>query len=519
MGLDNKMKPIIEHIKKGNLVPFIGAGSTMDATPVAIDWTTLGNRLVENLDLEKGNHDPIDILQYYDDEHGTSDLRDQVKKYLTPKKDRKLKLIIQKQVCQWPIDTIITTNYDNFLEKACDEIGVDYDVIHLGNISDWRNSKNLKIFKIHGDFKNDMVLTQKDYQSYERIHADAFHLLQTLILTRPTLFIGCSLKDPNFRRAYFRVMSFLKSSQKHYAFFRKSDADESKMWKSLGINTLDLVDTANISISLRKTLEDLTKKCQLHANTIDGRKNIFENFEKYSQDKQFLQNLTIRKETALGFICIPDDKSINIYDNFQESPDLIKSRDKNARVRKQTYQNYIKNGATVKIIVSVNPSRLSERGYANHEFDMLKGLQRFVESFENYDNFHIVNRGSDLEWSNTTIYGDDSMIESKPIRNQYGIKDRLDVILNPKIISYMTSLFDERFSFFIEENLIQAKEKGILTENIKQIRELRNKKSNLKQIEKLNRLVNRTMKKFVLNEIQLEIDCSDGRTKLLESIS
>ena len=508
-NFDTHVNQIVDFVREGKIIPFIGAGASINATKASVDWNTLANRLAEKLDLTKNDHDPIDVIQYYEDQKGESALRQQVKKYLTPKKDRKLDLVLQEQLCSWPIDTIITTNYDDFLERACNKAGIEPDVIHLNNLKDWSHSNKLKIFKIHGDLGNEMVLTQKNYQNYEVKHSGAFHLLQTLILTRPILFVGCSLTDPNFKRAYFRVMSFLKSGEKHYAFFRKEDHDEAKMWSPLKINTLYLGDKNN-SVTLSSTLKDITKKCQLHANTIEGRKNIFENFEKQYL-RYPLKDLEIRKETALGFICIPDDESINIYDNFDEEEEQIEERLRNAKDRKNTYEQYIKKGASVKIIVSVNPSKLSERGYRGHEKHMLNGLREFIEKHKNKDNFEIVKRGPILEWSNTTIYDDDSMIESRPLRTEYGVKDRLDVILDRKIIAYMTQLFDERFDFYATENLADIETRKILPNLTKKIQKLKSKNSKSRE---LTKLVNTALKEYVIKEISLEIDCNDAKVQL-----
>ena len=528
--LDVHFEKVVESLKKENLVPFVGAGASIASSPRSISWGTLAEQLAKELELDKCDHNPIDIIQYYDNVHGRENLNRKVMQFISPnKEDKKPNLTIQKQICSWPVETIVTTNYDDFLEKACDELDLEYTIIHPDNLQRWNDANGIKIFKMHGDIENNMILTQKDYQEYTHNHPGSYHLLQNLLFTKYMLFIGCSLTDPNFRSTYFRVRSqLLRVKNKHYAFFRPQESDEASMWYHFGINTILLKDKEkNKEIKLVDKLKEITNRCRIHAEDVDDRKNIFDNFEKiYLMQNEDLSKLTIRKETALGFICIPDDEKINIYDKFNESTSKIKKRAKNARERKKTYVQYIENGANVKIIVSVNPSRLEERGYQDHKIDMLTGLREFIDKYKDEPNFQIIKRGTDIEYSNVTMYDRDSLIVSKPLRSVYGVKDRLDVELNSKIISHTIRMFDERFKFYQIENLNDLKQKGVLSKEVSKILELEKEKEsqeknltnklerklrrtieeNIEEInEKLDALYIPTINRYVMHEIDVEL--------------
>lgn len=67
------------------------------------------------------------------------------------------------------ISTVVTTNFDKLIEKACDECSIEYELIYREqqfNAIDW-NNKKFKIIKLHGsiDNKQRMAITIRDVAS------------------------------------------------------------------------------------------------------------------------------------------------------------------------------------------------------------------------------------------------------------------------------------------------------------------------------------------------------------------
>lgn len=95
-----------------------------------------------------------------------------------------------------PVDGIITTNWDDFIERLFPE----YDVL-IGQ-EDLINS-NLQeigeIYKIHGSVSkiNSMVLTNEDYNNFNRKNAYLAAKLLSIIIEHPIIFLGYSISDPN----------------------------------------------------------------------------------------------------------------------------------------------------------------------------------------------------------------------------------------------------------------------------------------------------------------------------------
>lgn len=97
------------------------------------------------------------------------------------------------------IDGIITTNWDNLIEKQIfpefkTYVGQDELIFSdLSNIGE--------IYKIHGssDQPNSLILTEEDYQDYQNRNPYLAAKLLTIFIENPIIFIGYSLSDKNIQ--------------------------------------------------------------------------------------------------------------------------------------------------------------------------------------------------------------------------------------------------------------------------------------------------------------------------------
>ena len=176
---------------------------------------------------------------------------------------------------------------------------------------------------------NNIVLTEQDYHEYETKYPAAFNLLKTIFYTRPILFIGCSLKDTNFRRVYHLARSMQNKKMRHFALIPESDRDESRMWDKFDVTMIPFIKEKGEekSEALFRMLRSITEKIPLVARDIDGRMEIFDSFEANYLNKdetRLKKSLTIRKEITTGFISIPDNP--NVYHKGKRSPDDVEKR-------------------------------------------------------------------------------------------------------------------------------------------------------------------------------------------------
>lgn len=99
----------------------------------------------------------------------------------------------------------VTTNYDTAYERALDtSLGESaYRVLtrHLAE------QPHPWVLKIHGDAEapETIVLTKDDYHRLESDHRALLAVVESLLMTSHLLFVGYSLKDPDFTRAVERV--------------------------------------------------------------------------------------------------------------------------------------------------------------------------------------------------------------------------------------------------------------------------------------------------------------------------
>jgi len=110
------------------------------------------------------------------------------------------------------IDGIITTNWDTLIE----EIFPDFHV--------YRGQEELltsspisiaEIYKIHGccSIPNSLILTARDYNSYEEKNPYLASKLLTIFIEHPVIFMGYSLSDANIRKILSSIIFCLNTDQ------------------------------------------------------------------------------------------------------------------------------------------------------------------------------------------------------------------------------------------------------------------------------------------------------------------
>ncbi len=102
---------------------------------------------------------------------------------------------------------VVTTNYDDLLERALAAAGVRVVVQTLENNAAVREQDGaLRLYKIHGSITawQDVVLSGQSYADFDARYEFLRDQLNVLLQTYPLLFTGCSLQDP-------RVLEWLES--------------------------------------------------------------------------------------------------------------------------------------------------------------------------------------------------------------------------------------------------------------------------------------------------------------------
>lgn len=143
---------------------------------------------------------------------------------------------------------LITTNYDDLLEKAIYRKGMFYDVIATDEEVSMSRSKSF-ILKMHGDLGHqNVVLKENDYLSYSHHFKLIETMVKSIIASNITLFIGYSLNDRNMKLILNWIKELQGSSfQPAYLLYLGDPTEEDDeldkhnfdYYKSQGIHLID----------------------------------------------------------------------------------------------------------------------------------------------------------------------------------------------------------------------------------------------------------------------------------------
>jgi len=181
------------------------------------------------------------------------------------------KMINNNSICG--LDSVISYNYDDYLERHLDSIDCQYKPIYSADQSALTNS--LSIYHVHGFLpksgpasEDELILGEASYHNqYYDVYKWSNVIQLSKFLNSTCLFIGFSLKDPNVRRLLdVAFKQSLQSSNKHYIFRkrheRKSESEKAIMdfderidtsdAMSLGIKTIWINEWDDISLYLSK---------------------------------------------------------------------------------------------------------------------------------------------------------------------------------------------------------------------------------------------------------------------------
>lgn len=205
---------LLQEMSAGNAVLFCGAGVSQGRYP---SWRQLVSELATEAGLPAREVDYLDLLQWYVEARG----REALEQYLVRTFGVQVEPTeLQRILARFPWDVVFTTNYDRLLEQALYEQGREVDVIvedtQVGRVTE---RSRTTLVKMHGciSHPHSLVATREDYDAYDLQHPATITYLQSLLSTRTFLFVGFSLRDPNFRDIY-RIVQQVLGSFRRYAY-------------------------------------------------------------------------------------------------------------------------------------------------------------------------------------------------------------------------------------------------------------------------------------------------------------
>ena len=156
------------------------------------------------------------------------------------------------------IENIITTNWDDFLEKEANATPFVYgkDIIF------W-DHPGKKVLKIHGSINNlgSIVATEEDYKKcYRNLQKGVIGSQVKLFLAKNIIiFVGYSFQDEDFQKIYKHILKEMKAYKKQ-AYVVTLDKGSDEQWKKINLIPI-YTDGSYFIHKLRKIFEE--KGCLL----------------------------------------------------------------------------------------------------------------------------------------------------------------------------------------------------------------------------------------------------------------
>lgn len=235
-------RQFIQNIKSANndnsLVIFVGAGISMSSNTKNVklpSWYDLIYQMQKDLDEEETDY--LKLAQLYYLAFGEFSYLQKIKEYFP---DYIKPSNIHKQIFEINPHIIITTNWDNILERAVEENAYIYDII-CSDKDLVKSSIQNKVVKMHGDFKNhNIVFKEDDYINYSNNFPLTENFIKSIISTHTVLFLGYSYNDVNLKQIIKWIQIHSSVRPPMYLTTFKENSTQINYLKNHGITTIVL---------------------------------------------------------------------------------------------------------------------------------------------------------------------------------------------------------------------------------------------------------------------------------------
>jgi len=245
------MQSLIDALRNGDAILFVGAGVSMNVGLPS--WGKLVDEIAARVgydpDIFKQLGDHLTLAEYYvllhnslgklrswmDTEWHSADQRKKVESSE-----------IHKMLVTLPFSIIYTTNYDRYLEWACDAHSRRYTKItNVGDLVHVDDQK-VQIIKFHGDFDDDQSIVLSESSYFERLSFESplDIKLRADVLGKTILFVGYSLSDINMRLLFYKLHKLWSASPyanarpNSYIFLTRPNPVQEAVLKSRGIDPI-----------------------------------------------------------------------------------------------------------------------------------------------------------------------------------------------------------------------------------------------------------------------------------------
>ena len=376
---EKKVKNLARVLRIEGCILFIGSGISMwSGLP---SWSGLISMLIEYMESHGHKTDSVkkelkngDLLQAASYGIDKLSVEEKIEFYRNAfnVKDAKPSVIHEK-IVRLGVTNYITTNYDKLIEKSLDKWMPDdiYDVItnsHLAELGLLHSSNSSHfVFKPHGDIADidSIILTREDYRALlEGGHKHpTFEALKHLMLSRPIVYLGFGLRDPNFLLLRGLLENiFQQNIRDHYAIMPDVESDEIDYWaRNYGVQL--------IGYNTASDCDDNEK----HSELLELLDLLYEENKKAKEDNFFTEN------SKLAFIRYATifDRYKPVYPEF-----LLRAHKENDGIDKSLFGvDYISNVNKLLTCIAKNTILIGLPG-AGKSYSLQKAAKHFAERLQ-----------------------------------------------------------------------------------------------------------------------------------------
>jgi hypothetical protein len=200
---------LAQAIAIGDCVLFLGAGLSVGAG--LPNWSNLLAPLADEIQLPPARRDDlVKVAQYYENERGRSALIRHIVQQTDTANTKPTSS--HDQLLPLALDTWLTTNFDDLLERTLQEAGQRFTKVVRDQNLPFASFDAVTIVKLHGDRldPDTIVISEADYNNYSQRFPLVRNKLLSLLAEKTFLFLGYSISDPDFKQLQAEVAFYLK---------------------------------------------------------------------------------------------------------------------------------------------------------------------------------------------------------------------------------------------------------------------------------------------------------------------
>jgi hypothetical protein len=282
----NLPSSLMDGVKKGFLVPFIGSGASLPIQKGLFPtWLEVLNSMKEKLDQE-GKSNRSDIVKLYLTENrlleaaqeavkslGLADFHKVMQQLFLKQKTSEMDLTLQTAIWRLNPKLVVTTNYDEALEWANNASSplLNHQSCDFATLLNFSNLTHPRVWHIHGQIKDlgSLILAPEQYDNFysstdsRTNYIAARKQLAALITNFPLIFIGFGFNDEYVLNLLESVLvDFKGGTPKSFALMKYGDQSYGQLWQKYNIQVITYEDHG------KPLLELLSRISPVENNTI-----------------------------------------------------------------------------------------------------------------------------------------------------------------------------------------------------------------------------------------------------------